>query len=177
VWATTKLTQDFVGTTAAARTQADVLVLEPSPAVRLDQGFDGSFALIQPRLQLEGQPAGTGADYPTVIASWTVDGVEPGAILEGALVVGSDLEACSETWARPVIASRGGRRTGDHQIGPLGYEVTRGGGPPLVQGCPSASRSASSAPAPWWAPTQTCPCSPAASSSEPPAPGTKRPTS
>ena len=130
VWATTKLTQDFAGTTAAARIQADVLVLEPSPAVRLDQDFDGSAALIQPRLQLEGQPAGTGADYPAVIASWTVDGVDPGALLEGDLVVGSDLEACSETWTRPIIASTGGRRTGDHQIGPLGYEVTRGGPPP-----------------------------------------------
>ncbi len=130
VWATTKLTQDFASTTAAARIQADVLVLEPNPAVRLDQGFDGSAALIQPRLQLEGQPAGTGADYPEVIAAWTVDGVDPGAILEGDLVVGSDLEACSETWTRPVIASTGGRRTGDHQIGPIGYEVTRGGAPP-----------------------------------------------
>ena len=130
VWATTKLTQDFASTTAAARTQADVLVLEPSPAVRLDQDFDGSAALIQPRLQLEGKPAGTGVDYPEVIASWTVDGVDPGANLVGDLVVGSDLEACSETWTRPVIASTGGRRTGNHQIGPLGYEVTRGGPPP-----------------------------------------------
>ena len=130
VWATTKLTQGFASTTAAARTQADVLVLEPSPAVRLDQDFDGSAVLIQPRLQLEGKPAGTGADYPAVIASWTVDGVDPGAILEGDLVVGSDLEACSETWTRPIIASTGGRRTGNHQIGPLGYEVTRGGPPP-----------------------------------------------
>lgn len=130
VWATTRATQDFAATTAAARTQVDSLVLELSPAVRLDQAFDGSAVLIQPRLQLAALAIGANVDYPKVISSWTVDGVDPGALRTGSLDVGADLEGCSRTFEQPVIASTGSRVTGDHTIGPLGYEITRQGPPP-----------------------------------------------
>jgi hypothetical protein len=134
VLATLKLTQDFAPTTAGAVLRADVLVLDSPPGhLRLDQDFDGSASKIQPRLQLEGQPAGTDAVYPVVTSSWTVGGVSGralGILRAGEAAIGADLESCSRTWSQAVVASTGSRRGGGFSAGPLNYEVDVGGPPP-----------------------------------------------
>lgn len=135
VLATIQANQDFAPTTAAARIQADVLVLVlpttnvlPTTTVQVDQEFDGSAPLIQPTLQLVGQLAGFTATPPVYQSSWTVDDSDPGAIRIGDTEIGADLEACSRTWSQTVLAGKGHGAT--FELGPLETERTRGGPPP-----------------------------------------------
>lgn len=123
------LNQDFAPTTAAVTVQLEQLVLDDPPGnIQLDQFFDGSAALLQPSLQLQGQPKGTTVVAPAYTSSWAVDGVDPGAIRTGETKIGADLDSCARTWEQAIIASTG--HNADFAVGPLGYELTVGSPPP-----------------------------------------------